>query len=125
MEGFVLIFVVVIALVVVIRIIHGGMDHERIQLYVEAHGNKLLAINWVPFGPGWLGKHQDRIYEIRYLDRDGIRHHAYCKTSGWSGVYFNEDNIEQSADLPDTERSLVEENRRLREELEQLKSRQS
>ena len=125
MEGFVLIFVVVIALVVVIRIIHGGMDHERIQRYVEAHGNKLIGINWVPFGPGWVGKHHDRIYEIRYLDRDGNSHHAYCKTSGWSGVYLTEDNIEQSADVPDTERSLVEENRRLREELEQLKRRQA
>ncbi len=45
--------------------------------------------SWTFFGPGWAGKNEDRIYEIRYLDKDGNQHHAYCKTSGWSGVYFN------------------------------------
>jgi hypothetical protein len=62
---------------------------------------------------------------VRYSDKEGNQHHAYCKTSGWSGVYFTEDGVEQGAGAGKDQPSLEEENRRLREELEQLKRRQA
>jgi hypothetical protein len=42
----------------------------------------------------------------------------------WSGVNFTEEVLEQQADASETARSLEEESRRLREELEELKRRQ-
>ena len=119
--------IVAVAIVVAIlfRVMHGGMDHNRIGAYIEARGGKVIDASWVPFGPGWEGKGKDRIYEVRYVDKDGNPHHAYCKTSGWSGVYFTEDKIERTGEVGDEKRSLEEENRRLREELERLKRRQS
>lgn len=94
MGGYILIALAGVFLAVMFRLQHGEMDHDRITRYVEARGGRLIDFHWVPFGPGWVGKNDDRIYEVRYLDSDGNRHHAYCKTSGWSGVYFTEDVAE-------------------------------
>jgi len=122
----ILVFIVVAAvfIVIVLRLLHGGMDHDRIRQYVEARGGRLLDATWVPFGPGWLGKNKDRIYEVRYLDNEGRQHHSYCKTSGWSGVYLTEDSIQPPTAPAEAQLALEEENRRLREELERLKGRQ-
>jgi hypothetical protein len=120
-ETYIVIFVVAILIAIMFRFVHGSMDHDRISQYLEARGATVIDAKWVPFGPGWVGKNKDRIYEVRYLDKEGNRHHAYCKTSGWSGVYITEDRIEQAADVPEAERLLQEENRRLREELQRLK----
>ncbi|AWM42377.1 hypothetical protein C1280_24910 [Gemmata obscuriglobus] len=108
-----------------IRLAAGGMDHDRIRQYVEERGGKVLDSSWSPFGPGWFGEKSDRIYGVRYLDRDGNEHEAHCKTSMWTGVYFTEDRIVRYAERPapatDTMTSLEAENRRLREELERLR----
>lgn len=136
-----LILIGVVFFLILIRLTHGSMDQDRIKSYIAKQGGLLIDSHWIPFGPGWAGKHKDRIYEIRYLDPDGNQHHAFCKTSGWSGVYFTEDQIEkyagnaeqdnaeqysddteQETSLEEENRSLEEENRRLREELERLKS---
>lgn len=109
---------------VIIRLQHGSMDGDRIRSYIERQGGKLLDAHWTPFGPGSLDDQRNRIYEVRYLDNDGNQHHAFCKTSGWIGVSFTEDEIEECADASEKETSLEEENRRLREELERLKGRQ-
>jgi hypothetical protein len=125
-DGYIPIIVaVVIVVLILLRLTKGGMDRGRINSYIEAHGGRLIDASWRPFGPGWLGKHYDRIYKVRYLDKDGNHHHAYCKTSGWSGVYFTDDNIDQYAKAPEDQRSLEEENRRLHEELERLRHRQT
>lgn len=115
--------VAVIVAAAVLRLLRGSRDHDRIRWYIEGRGGKLIDANWVPFGPGWDGDQANRTYEVRYLDKDGNRHHAFCKTNTSSGVYFTEDRIEQRTDVPNTKRSLEEENRRLREELERLKRR--
>jgi hypothetical protein len=127
MEFILILIPVAIILAIVIRLAAGGLDHDRVRQYVEARGGRVLESNWAPFGPGWFGEKSDRIYEVRYLDRDGNEHRAHCKTSMWTGVYFTEDTITRYADRPQprhsepTPSSLEEENRRLREELERLK----
>ena len=68
--------------------------------YLQSRGGTVIDAKWVPFGPGWSGSDKDRIYEVRYLDKEGNRHHAYCRTSGWSGVYLTEDGIEQHSAAP-------------------------
>jgi hypothetical protein len=118
-EFFWIIFLVV-GFAILIRMVQGSSDKSRVLYYLQDKGCKLIEIHWVPFGPGWFGKHHDRIYEVRFIDKDGNRHHAFCKTSGWSGVYFTEDRIESSNKTKNIE-SLEDENRRLRMELEQLR----
>src|SRR3954452_2246110 len=102
------------------------MDHDRIKQYVEERGGKVLDSHWSPLGPGWFGEKSDRIYGVRYLDKDGNEHEAHCKTSMWTGVYFTEDRIVKSAERPApptaaTESALEVENRQLREEIERLR----
>src|SRR5262245_53507112 len=112
-----------IILAIVIWLVARGLDTDRVKAYIESRGGRLLEKHWAPFGPGWFGEKSDRIYQVRYVDRDGNEHLAHCKTSMWTGVYFTEDRIVKYAERPPGERaaSLEEENRRLREELERLK----
>jgi hypothetical protein len=113
----------IIPLVVVIWLVARGLDSDRVKAYIESRGGRLLEKRWAPFGPGRFGEKSDRIYQVRYLDRDGNEHLAHCKTSMWTGVYFTEDRIANYAERPTGQRaaSLEEENRRLREELKRLR----
>jgi hypothetical protein len=127
-EAFLLLIPLAIGIGIAIRLAAGGMDHDRIREYVESRGGKLIEAGWAPFGPGWFGEKSDRIYAVRYLDRDGSEHEAHCKTSMWTGVYFTEDRIVKRAERPApastpaaSGEELEAENRRLREELERLK----
>ena len=80
-------------------------------------------MRWAPFGKGWWGEGSDRIYRVRYLDPEGNEHHAFCKTSMGSGVYFSDDKIARySQPRKAPEPDLRAENQRLREEIIQLKA---
>jgi hypothetical protein len=134
-SGVVLIVIVFVVVAIVIRLMAGGLDHDRVRSYVESRGGRLLDANWAPFGRGWFGEKNDRIYEVRFLDADGNEHHASCKTSLFSGVYLTDDRIVRYAAPRENELvgdpsdrrddlhalALEEENRRLREELDGLK----
>ena len=117
----VLFFFVAIAVAVGIRLIAGSFNHERIREYIENKGGIVKEIQWSPFGPGWFGEKSDAIYEVKYRDRDGNKHLAYCKTSMFTGVYLTEDKIIGKKKQPPENLSLEEENRRLKEEIRQLK----
>ena len=69
------------------------LDKERITDYLRERGGRVVSISWAPFGRGWFGEKNDRIYEVVYLDQAGNQHFATCKTSFWSGVYWTEDRI--------------------------------
>ena len=121
---FFLLIPIAIFVAIAFRFAAGSMDHGRLRSYVEARGGEVIEINWAPFGPGWFGGNKERIYHVRYLDRDGNEHEAYAKTNMWSGVYFTEDRIVRYGKPPIAEEeveSLEEENARLRAELERLK----
>ncbi len=89
MEGGVVVLIVVgmIALVIIIRLCAGGMDDDRVRNYIEQQGGQLLSKEWQLFGRGWFGSPKERIYLIRFLDRDGNEHEASCKTNYFAGVY--------------------------------------
>jgi hypothetical protein len=120
-------FLGAIALAIVLRLIAGSLDGERIAKYVGERGGELLEKSWNPFGKGWFGERSDRIYEIRYRDAKGRVHTATAKTSMFSGVYLTDDrSIERKSEQTATERDesgrdelsqLREENERLRREL--------
>lgn len=128
MDSSFLLFFGFIVVAVVIRLLAGGMDRDRVRSYIEERGGRLLSSNWAPFGTGWFGEKSDRIYEVRYLDAGGNEHHATCKTSLLTGVYLTEDLIVRHVKPLPAQRTpdlaeLEQENRRLRAELEQLKGR--
>ncbi len=120
----VFIALLVIALAVAFRLIAGAVDGTRIDDYVASRGGRTVEKHWHPFGRGWFGEQDSRIYAVRYRDADGSLHDATCKTSLFSGVYFTEDRIiarPGNAAGDREKRSLVEENKRLKAELERLR----
>jgi len=122
-----LIIPVFIAIAIGFRLFAGGMDKDRVRDYVISKGGRVISIEWHPFGTGWFGERDSRIYAVHYKDRDGHMHRATCKTSLFSGVYFTEDTIvSHTAAKPSlTTPSLADvqaENLRLRRELAQLKA---
>jgi len=121
MESWVILIPIVIVITVIIRLAAGGMDRDRIREYIASLGGQMLETRWSPLGPGWFGSKHHRIYTVRYLDRNGNEHRAYCKTSLFTGVYFTHDEIVKPAkQAGDKTGFLEEENRRLREALERL-----
>lgn len=73
-----------------------SLDKNRITDYVEQRGGRIISIGWAPFGKGWFGEKEERIYEVVYYDKDGNQHFATCKTSFWTGVYWTEDRVTHS-----------------------------
>jgi hypothetical protein len=120
----------VVAIVVVFRLMAGSMDGDRIESYVRERGGTLRSKSWAPFGKGWLGEKNDRIYEIEYETGDGEIRRATVKTSMLSGVYFTDDrpvgrDDKSRTDLAPTEEAaaLRAENARLKAELDRLSDR--
>jgi len=124
---FIVVVVVMIGLSLVFRLGAGSMDDGRIREHIEQAGGQVRSIDWAPFGQGWFGSKNERIYEVVYEDAASNVHRAYCKTSALAGVYWTEDTIIEPAKTQATDstagaKDLAEENRRLREEIERLKS---
>lgn len=79
-SAFVLIFIAIVVSII-IRLFAGGMDSDRVGEYIRSQGGELLDSKWSPFGRGWFGEKNDRIYEVRYRDQLGNVHEATVKTS--------------------------------------------
>lgn len=109
------------------RVVAGTFDGDRVEEYIKGRGWQLLDKSWDPFGPGWFGEKDSRIYRILYRDQDGSVHEAHVKTSMFSGVYLTEDRIikgkKSRRKTGGDDDDLAEENRRLREHIRQLESR--
>ncbi len=50
----------VIFLAIIIRIIAGSFDADRVENYVRQNGWELIDRSWDPFGPGWFGEKDSR-----------------------------------------------------------------
>jgi hypothetical protein len=83
----------VLVLFLVVRLVAGSMDADRIETYLRERRATLIAKSWAPFGTGWVGEKDSRIYEIEYVDRHGETRRATVKTSMFSGVYLTDDRI--------------------------------
>ncbi|MBN1911245.1 MAG: hypothetical protein JW818_15980 [Pirellulales bacterium] len=119
------VFFLFIVIAVVFRLLAGSIDTGRIESYVQQRGWTLLDKSWDPFGPGWFGEKDSRIYQIVYRDTQGDIRRAHVKTSMFSGVYLTNDQVVQRAqhtpaDDSRTAGDLREENERLRQRIEEL-----
>jgi hypothetical protein len=70
-----------------------SLDKNRITDYVQQRGGRIVSISWAPFGKGWFGEKEERLYEVVYYDKAGNQHFATCKTSFWTAVFWTEDRI--------------------------------
>jgi len=114
-----------LVLVLVVRLLAGGLDGGRVERYVRDQGWELVDRSWDPLGPGWFGEKDSRIYQIVYRDQRGDLHRAHVKTSMMSGVYLTRDQIvERAAPAPlaPAAGDLVQENARLRERIAELET---
>jgi hypothetical protein len=95
MEGAGIAVLVVLVIVVGIGIwaFSMSLDKNRITDYIQQRGGRIVSISWAPFGKGWFGEKEERIYEVVYYDSAGNQHFATCKTSLWTGVYWTEDRV--------------------------------
>lgn len=116
MDGFVPILFLMILIVVVVRLVSGSFDGERVEQYICDMGCELIDKSWDPFGPGCFVEKDSRIYQIVYRDQDGRVHQAHVKTSMMSGVYLTNDRIVE--DKPKL--SVEEEKATLRKRLAEL-----
>ncbi len=85
-----LIFVAIFMVIVILfRIfILSEWDRDRIKKDASQRGWQIITIDWEPFGPGWMGEKNDRIYGVLFIDETGRKTQRYCKTSMLSGVYW-------------------------------------
>lgn len=128
MEPFALV-IVVIVIGIVIRVLAGSFDGERVEKYVRDMGGEVLDRSWDPFGPGWFGEKDSRIYQIVYRDSGGRVHRAHVKTSMMSGVYLTNDHVIEEPEISVEEEkeqlsSVEEEKEQLRRRLRELESRE-
>jgi hypothetical protein len=70
-----------------------SLDKKRITDYIEQRGGRVVSINWAPFGRGWFGEKEERLYEVVYYDQAGNQHFATAKTSLLTGVFWTEDRV--------------------------------
>jgi hypothetical protein len=91
--GIAVLFVLVIVVGIVIWIFAMSLDKDRITDYIQQRGGRIVSISWAPFGKGWFGEKEERIYEVVYYDKEGKQHFATCKTSMFTGVYWTEDRV--------------------------------
>jgi hypothetical protein len=94
--GSVLIVILVFAASLGFWLFLKGLDKSRITDYVQDRGGRIVSIGWAPFGKGWFGEKEERIYEVVYYDKGGNQHFATCKTSLFTGVYWTEDRVSHS-----------------------------
>jgi hypothetical protein len=117
-------FLAFVAFVLTMHFIASMSDDSRIRDYIQNRGGKVLVCEYAPGGPGWWGERDSRIYFVRFVDKHGNEHEAYCKTSTFSGVYFSEDKITKLVVDKDPHpvalQALEMENKRLRAELRSL-----
>ena len=70
------------------RIAMHFVDKNRIEDEVETKLGRMVSITWNPFGRGWFFERGERHYDVTYVDRSGATISTACKTSFFTGDYF-------------------------------------
>jgi len=94
------VLLIFIPIVIALRLIAGALDRDRIKEHIENAGGQVLDITWSPFGTGWFGSKNERIYDVTYRTRQGQTVKATCKTSMFSGVYWTSNSADREIHRP-------------------------
>jgi hypothetical protein len=134
----VLLIIVVVSLIIGARMFAGSLDHDRIRADIEKSGGRVESIEWTPFARGWFGREKERSYSVRYTDAEGEPRRVTCSTSMLAGVFYRddepagpdrrettvpEDGADPDGGAAEMADALLEENARLRAEIERLRGR--
>ncbi|MGX8794829.1 hypothetical protein ACR6HW_01865 [Fusibacter sp. JL298sf-3] len=65
-------------------------DKKRIRRHFIHKGYESIEIEWAPFGPGFLGDSDNRIYHVGYTE-EGVYHSKYVKTNLGAAVYYTDE----------------------------------
>lgn len=93
MVGAAVLTVLVLTGVLVFGFYRAYADEGRITGYIRERGGRVVGIRFAPFGKGWFGEKEERMYEVVYYDKAGNQHFATCKTSMFTGVFWTDDRI--------------------------------
>jgi len=63
-------------------------DKLALRSYLASENGTFLSMTWAPFGPGWAGERNDRIYVVKYRNGRGETEQAYAKVSSTGAVYL-------------------------------------
>ncbi|MGJ8644341.1 MAG: hypothetical protein ACSHX9_13105 [Luteolibacter sp.] len=111
---------------ILFRVLAGSFDGNRVEQYLREKNCELIDRSWDPFGPGWFGEKDSRIYEVVFRDPQGRVHRAHVKTSMMSGVYLTNDRIIEDRPARSVEKrpvqSVEEEKAALRKRLAELEN---
>lgn len=108
---------------IAVRLMAGRADRDRIEEQVAARGGRVVSIDWAPFGKGWFGEKNDRIYQVMYQDGEGRMRRAWCKTSMFSGVYLSDDEVIEDGGAGERERGVEDRLEALERENAELRRR--
>lgn len=91
-----LILVLVIAICVLLALHIDRLNRKRIREQVSAKGGKVFETRLSLFSENRQGKRDFALYRVRYRDRDGNEHRATCKSGERAKVEFLRDTIVRS-----------------------------
>jgi hypothetical protein len=111
-----------------------GEDRDTIAAFIKERQGRLISAKRLMFGSSWRGEGFARAYDVRFIDAAGVQLQTYCTVFMTGKAEFYEvrviggaralPNI-PAAPVPPAEHDsvidLAAENRRLKEELEQLR----
>jgi len=68
------------------------IDTQRIEAAAAGRGWRDVSVSWQPLAAGWMFERGERHYQVFYVDRDGRRGEASCKTSLLTGVFWRDES---------------------------------
>ncbi|MBC3881689.1 hypothetical protein H8K35_07670 [Undibacterium sp. LX40W] len=78
------------AVAIIIRIFLHYIDIDGILSAARKKGWRNVKVEWAPFAAGAFFEDGERCYRVFYLDEQGIKNIAHCKTSIMTGLFWRE-----------------------------------
>ncbi len=75
------------------RIVLARIDAQRIASYISQEGGNILNTRWTPFVSHVKAKMAERLYRVRFLDRNCHEHLATFKSGGKKRIFVAHDEI--------------------------------
>ncbi len=77
----------------VFRVLLCVKDLNRIRDFLLQRGDRAVTADMLLFVRGWFSDLRTRSYRVTYVDRAGVLHEAYCRTSSALDIRFMEERV--------------------------------